>query len=530
VVRAAPLRILVDPPNLRTVWRLALPVVLANVLQTLVNVVDVFMAGRLGPLAVASVGLAGSIRLLILVVVMAVTAGAMSLAAQAKGARDPLALQDVTRQTVILSLALSLLLSVLGVWLARPMMAFLNGGGPSEVVDAGSAYLMILFAGTMLMVLHIALTSLMQGAGDTVTPLWIAGVTNIANILFNWLFMFGPGPFPALGVPGAALGTLTARLIGLAMVVLFIARGSNVIHWPAGAWRVNRQRLRDLLAIGVPSGLQSLAYTASGFLVMRAITATSSGSYGAAAFAIGLQIESFAFMPGVAMSVAATSLVGQSLGAWQPQHAWRAGRAALVLGGALMGAVGLLIALFAGPLVRWFDPSAHPVVFADGRMYLIINGVMQPILAVFMVLNGALRGAGDMRAGLLGTVMGRWLVAVPLAWWWGVLLPWGTTGIWAALFVGVSVQALWVAARWRSGSWQAVALQRTELWRSHLRHLTPAERDTFLEGVRTPSMAFVGMREIVDEHEVRYEHEGVVVARWTRGGPAVIAPGASPGA
>jgi putative MATE family efflux protein len=529
-VRPVPSETLVDPPNLRTVWRLALPVVLANVLQTSVNVVDVFMAGRLGPLAVASVGLAGSIRLLILVVVMAVTAGAMSLAAQAKGARDPLALQDVTRQTLIVSLVLSLLLSVLGVWLARPMMTFLNGGGPLEVVEAGSAYLIILFAGTVLMVLHLALTSLMQGAGDTVTPLWIAGVTNVANILFNWLFMFGPGPFPALGVPGAALGTLVARLIGLAMVLLFILRGRNVIHWPAGAWRVNGQRLRDLLAIGVPSGLQSLAYTASGFLVMRAITATSSGSYGAAAFAIGLQIESFAFMPGVAFSVAATSLVGQSLGAWQPQHAWRAGRAALLLGAALMGAVGLLLILFAGPLVRWFDPSAHPVVFADGRMYLIINGAMQPILAVFMVLNGALRGAGDMRAGLLGTVMGRWLVAVPLAWWWGVVLPWGTTGIWSALFVGVAVQALWVAVRWRSGRWQEVALQRTHVWRTHLRHLPPGERRAFLEGVRTPSMAFAGTQEIVAEGEVRYEREGVVVARWAPRGGYAPAPGTSPGA
>lgn len=505
---------LVHPPTLRAVARLALPVVLANVLQTLVNVVDVFMAGRLGPLAVASVGMAGSIRLLILVVVMAVTAGAMALAAQAKGSRDPLALQDVTRQTLLLALLLSALVSLLGALAARPMMTFLAGGGPLEVIDAGSAYLIILFAGTTLMVLQFALTSLMQGAGDTVTPLYLAGLTNILNVLFNWLFMFGPGPFPALGVPGAAVGTVLARALGLALTLWIVARGANVIRWPEGRWALNLPRMRDLLAIGVPSGLQSLAYTASGFLVMRAITATPSGSYGAAAFAIGLQVESFAFMPGVAISVAATSLVGQAIGAWQLGEARRAGGAALVIGVALMGALGGLLILLAEPLVKLFDPSAHPVVLADGASYLRINGAMQPILAVFMVLNGALRGAGDMRAGLTGTVVGRWAVAVPLAWALGILAGFGTTGIWWALFAGVTVQAAWVAQRWRNGAWEGVALRRTALWREHLQHLPASEVERFLREVRAPQMAQPGTLEVVDASGVRYEREGATQHRW----------------
>jgi putative MATE family efflux protein len=502
-------------PTLRAVVRLALPVVLANLLQTLVNVVDVFMAGRLGPLSVAAVGMATSVRLLILVVVMAVTAGAMALAAQAKGARDPLALQDVTRQTLLLSLVLALAVSVLGAAVARPMMTFLNGGGPAEVVAAGSAYLTILFAGTVLLVAQMALTSLMQGAGDTVTPLWLAGATNAANVLFNWLFMFGPGPFPALGVPGAAVGTLLARALGLALALLVIGAGANVIRWPAGRWRWNGARIRDLLAIGVPSGLQSLAYVAAGFLVVRAVTATDSGSYGAAAMAIGLQIESFAFMPGVAISVAATSLVGQALGAWQPQQAWRSGHAALATALGLMGAVGLALFVFAEPLVRSFDPSAHPIVVADGAAYLRINGAVQPILAVFMVLNGALRGAGDVRAGLLGTVAGRWLVVVPLAWLLGAWGPLGTTGVWWALFLGIVVQASWVALRWRRGGWLEVALRRSEVWRRHLHRLDAETRAAFLDGVRTPAMAHDGTREVVTGDGVRYERDGEVVARWT---------------
>ena len=532
LVRAvAPLARVLHPPTLRAVVRLALPVVLANLLQTLVNVVDVFMAGRLGPLAVAAVGMASTVRLLILVVVMAVTAGAMALAAQARGGRDQEAQQDVTRQTLLLSLCLSLGVSAVGVAVAHPLMAFLNGGGPVEVVEAGSAYLIILFAGTTLLVAQMAFTSLMQGAGDTVTPLWLAGATNAANVLFNWLFMFGPGPFPALGVPGAAVGTLLARGLGVALALAVVASGANVIRWPRGRWRWNAARIRDLLAIGVPSGLQALAYVASGFLVVRAVTATPSGSYGAAAMAIGLQVEGFAFMPGIALSVAATSLVGQALGAWQPRQAWRSGHAAVLVAAGLMGAVGLALVVFAEPLVRLFDPSAHPIVVADGAAYLRINGALQPILAVFMVLNGALRGAGDVRAGLVGTVVGRWGVVVPLAWLLGVALGWGTTGVWWAFFVGVTVQAGWVALRWRRGQWIEVALRRTAVWRTHLHRLDERARRDFLEAVRTPAMALAGTREVVSADGVRYERDGAVVTRWAApAAPPGTRPGAPPGA
>jgi Na+-driven multidrug efflux pump len=255
--------------------------------------------------------------------------------------------------------------------------------------------------------------------------------------------------------------------------------------------------------------------------VVRAVTATASGSYGAAAMAIGLQVESFAFMPGVAISVAATSLVGQALGAWQPRQAWRSGHAALAAALALMGAVGLALFVFAEPLVRLFDPTAHPVVVADGAAYLRINGAVQPILAVFMVLNGALRGAGDVRAGLIGTVVGRWLVVVPFAWLLGAWGPWGTTGVWWALFLGIVVQASWVAFRWRRGGWLEVALQRSEVWRRHLQRLDADARAAFLDDVRTPAMAEDGTREVVTAEGVHYERDGEVVARW-------LAPPTSP--
>ena len=200
-----------DIKLIKTVWRLALPVLLTNLLQSLVSVVDVYMVGRLGPIAIAAVGMGNVVRMLVLVMVLAVSAGSMSLIAQAKGARDPEQMSFVTRQAISSGFLLSLLLMAIGLPLARPLLLFANSGGEPEAVILGTAYLQILFLGMPFLILNNIFDRLMQGAGDTITPLLLTGSLNLFNILFNYIFMFGLGPIPAFGVQGAAIGTVIAR-------------------------------------------------------------------------------------------------------------------------------------------------------------------------------------------------------------------------------------------------------------------------------------------------------------------------------
>lgn len=183
-------------PTYREVWRLAFPVILTNLLMTLVNVVDVFMVGRLGPVEIAAVGMANTVRMLVMVGILSVTAGAMALAAQAKGARDPARLSFVTRQTLSLTVLLALVLSVIGYFASEPLLTFLNSDGNPEAVTLGTNYLELLFIGTVFLVGNFAVSSLMQGAGDTVTPLFLSGSINLLNILFNYLFIFGMWGLP----------------------------------------------------------------------------------------------------------------------------------------------------------------------------------------------------------------------------------------------------------------------------------------------------------------------------------------------
>lgn len=512
------LRLRARLPLLGTVWRLALPVIVSNLLISLVNVVDVFMAGRLGPLEIAAVGMATSVRMLVLIGVMSVTAGAMALAAQAYGARDPRALSHVARQSLSLTVLLGLLLSVIGWFVAEPLLQALNSGGDPQAAEMGSSYLRILFLGTVFLALNLILNSLMHGAGDTLTPLYITAGANVLNIGFNYLFMFGPGPLPAFGVAGAAMGTLAARCIASVAGLVILYSGRNAVRILPGTYRPDWGMFRDILSIGVPSGLQGVARNGAQVLLLGIVTSTAAGTYGAAALAIGLQIESLAFMPGLAISVAATSLVGQALGAWDPEEARRRGDTAIFLGVLVMSLAAVPIFVFAPQILLLFDPSAHPTVLGAGTSYLRVNALFLPLLGVAMVTNGTLRGAGDTRPGLVGTVVGRCIVVVPLAYLLALSLGFGVVGVWWALCVGTTIQALWVTLRWRGVTWQRVALRKTALYRQHLHALPERAQRRFLTEVRTPLMAHLGATEGVDDEGVRYTlPQGVVRARFGAG-------------
>ncbi len=488
----------------RPVARLALPVILTNLLQTLVNVVDVFMAGRLGAIPVAAVGLASSVALLMILAAQVVTAGGMALAAQARGAHDADELSAVVRHALVLALAASLAVSVLGLLVAHPLLAFMNSAGDPQAVRLGSGYLRILFLGTPALFLNLALASLWQGAGDTSTPLALGGTVSLLNVGFDYLFMFGPGPFPAMGVPGAAIGTVAAWSVGGAAGVTLLLLGRSVLRLRPIEGRLDPRRFTAILGIGAPAGLQGLTYTLSRLLLLRVVTSSPAGTLGAAALAIGIQIESLAYMPGVAISVAATSLVGQALGAWQAGLARRRGAAALVFGLVVMGSIGVVLFVGAPWWIALFEPARNAVVVGSGVAYLRINAAALPVLAVFMVLSGGLRGAGDTRPGLVGTFVGRWLVTLPAAWWLALHTPLGVTGAWLAMAAGTLVQALWVGQRWLSGRWLEVALRRQRIFQLHLRDLAPTTRVRFLDNVRGPLLALPGSRELVDEHGVAY--------------------------
>lgn len=498
-------------PTFRQVWRLALPIIFTNLLMTLLHVVDIFMVGRLGPLEIAAVGMSVAIRMLVNTFILAVVTGAMALAAQAKGARNPQRLSDVFRQSMSLAVIVSVILSSVGYLVAEPLLSFLNGGGDPLAVAIGREYLELLFLGTFFLVGSFLVNSIMQGAGDTLTPLYVTGVVNVINIVLNYLFIFGPGPFPAMGVTGAAVSTLASRVIGMTICLTLIYSGRNVVRLLPGTYLPNWQTFWDILSIGLPAGIQSVLRQSNQLMVMRIVTATAAGTYGAAALAIGLQVMSLSWMPGFAIHIAATSLVGQALGAWQLEDARRRGNAAIALGVLVMSVITLPLFFLAPALIKLFDPSAHPTVIEAGSSFLRINALGQPLIAVGMVADGALRGAGDTKPSLFATIIGGWILAIPLAYLLAIPFDLGIWSIWFALVMGTGVSAFYLFIRWRNHRWIDVALHRTALYRIHLRRLPQNLQSRFLSNIRTPLMAGPETIEEIDEHGVQYSNsEGLL--------------------
>jgi Na+-driven multidrug efflux pump len=285
---------------------------------------------------------------------------------------------------------------------------------------------------------------------------------------------------------------------------MIIYSSKNVLKLLPGTYHPDWQMFTDIFTIGLPSGVQGVFRNSSRLLVISIITSTEVGTYGAAALAIGFQLESLAFMPVLGLNVAATSLVGQAFGSWQTREARRRGNMAIWLGIGLMTRLATPIVIFAPVIIRLFDPSVHPVLLETGTAYLRINTVALPLTAIAMVVNGALRGAGDTFPAMVSTMVNRALLTLGLAYLFAFPLGFGSVGVWYALVVGVILDAAYMGWRWRSDIWLKVALHKSEVYRQHLHRLPDGVRQQYLREVRAPLMAQPTAREQVEPAHVIY--------------------------
>jgi putative MATE family efflux protein len=442
------------------VFRLALPAVGEQMLNTLVGLADIYLVGNLAAeaaaqlgygsvVAVAGVGLGNQMVWLTMVLYMATGVGSTALIARSVGAADPAATQRFLRQSMLIAVGVGLLALLLIVGLARPFLLALNT--PPEVLPRSEEYLHVIAAGTVPTALLFVGMACMRGAGDTRTPLYIMLGANAANVLITWLLVSGHLGFPALGVEGAALGTTIARGGGGLVVLWLLWRGRSGLKlaldlrpdW-AAIWR--------LLRIGLPTAGEMLVFHGALLIFTRFVTGLGTVAY--AAHIATINVESISFLPGLGYAVAASTLVGQALGARAPERAAQHAFEALRQGMLFMALVGIGMIVFPGVLLGFFVDDAAAV--AAGRVPLQMAGLVQPALALGFILNGALRGAGDTRWPLLSRLLTTWCIRLPLA----VLLVWvldlGLEGIWLAMCIDFTAQGLLALWRFRSGRWKTI--------------------------------------------------------------------------
>jgi putative MATE family efflux protein len=435
----------------RKILELAWPAILGNFMQTVVNIVDLIMVGRLGATSVAAVGLGGQLLWFLNALMIAVSVGTTALVARFIGAEKKEDAEHVLVQSLMLVLVLASVLTVF--WYAFAETALLLIGASAEVADIGSTYIRIVFLSTPCIFLIFTSQGALRGAGDTKTPMMVGGVMNLMNAILNYVLIFGKLGFPALGVAGAGIATAIAFVwAALTYIVIFFS-GKFVLTIPGwDAFSFNVEIIKRILKIGIPTGVERILM--SGSMIFYVSIIAGFGTTALAAHQIGLRVESLSYMPGFGFAVAATALVGQNLGAEDPERAQQSGWHAAIMCMVFMGLVGVLMFVFPRPMVRLFV-SEKPVIDL-AIWYLRIVAISEPALALVFTLAGALRGAGETRSPLYISVFGLWAFRIPLAYVLGIVLGWGAIGAWTAMTIDTFVRGGLYVYQFKRGKWKEV--------------------------------------------------------------------------
>lgn len=441
--------------------RLAAPALLEQLLIMSVALVDQFLAGRfLAPEHLAANGLVWYVLWALPALFGMVATGTTALVARLVGGGKPRQASRVANQAMGVG-ALFAVVATAAVGLgATPFVQVM--GLPHEAAELATRYLWIIVPTIPLMMVEQVGIAALRGAGDTFSGFVVMSLVNLINATVGAVLVTGAWGAPRLGWDGLAIGTAAGHAIGAVLVGGLLARGRAGLRLRWGAMtRTSRPILRRILRIGVPGGLDMLAIVGCHLWFLSVVNAL--GIAQAAAHAVAIRIESLAYLPGSAFQVAASTLVGQALGARDPRRARRAATACLAAGGGLMLAAAALFLLASRPLAALFLGADTQQIGELSARLLRIVACSQPALATLMILSGALHGAGDTRSVLKISFIGLVGVRIPLAYYlawdelpWMAALDWGVVGAWYAMLIDLFVRGLLVLGRFLHGGWQWV--------------------------------------------------------------------------
>ncbi len=441
---------------LRQTVYLSWPIVATSLLQVAVGIADIKMVGLLGPEPIAAVGMARSVIFTLVALVFAVSTGVQVLVAQYSGRGDEVTADRVVKQGLVAATVITLaVITPVGVIFSESILRLL--GANQQVLVHGTPYLQIMFAGMLFLVLSFVIVAALQGAGDTLTPLILLLVANVLNIILNYLLIFGVGPFPRLGVPGAAVAAIVARtLTTLAGLVVLMSGRFAVSLRMRSSWALRWELIGKIFYLGIPAAIQGFTRNIAFMLIIKILWLTAAGVYAISAWTVAGQIRAVTIMVGLAFMAAATTAVGQNVGANNYQRAQSAGWLSAKLAAGLSVGAALGYALLARVLMQLFTDDSR--VIAVGVQALVVLAISEPLLTAGMSLSGSLRGAGDtympLYVSLICTSVLAPLAAFVLAIWLGL----DTLGVWIGFDLAIAAQFALLIWKFADGYWKDLSV------------------------------------------------------------------------
>jgi putative MATE family efflux protein len=422
--------------------------IVANVLQNAFSIVDMIFVGRLGPTAVAAVAVSGLVMMVAWTLLIGVAISTVATVARFFGGKDMEQANAAAVQSLILGGLISVVLILFGLFLDEPVLRVL--GATPEMMEPATAYFRIVFVGSFTLIFMFLSGAILRGAGDARTPMVILIVATAFNIVLDPLLIFGLLFFPRLEVKGAAYATVIGQGIAMVLGLWILVRGQSRIHVHLPQFRLRPQLMKRMVLIAIPAtiqgGLRSVAHL--GLIKIVALY----GTLAVAAFGIGLRLNLLVMMVGWALGGAASTLVGQNLGAQKPDRAEKSAwlTAGIFCGFMILSGAGFF--LFADPLITLFN--SDPGVIRIGHAYLRIVALSYPFLGLSMICAMSFNGAGDTQTPALIIGLTFIVLMIPLALFLPRFVAPKTSGIWWAMTIAITLQGIIMALVFSRGGWK----------------------------------------------------------------------------
>ncbi len=434
------------------VFLLAVPMILEMIMESVFAVVDVFFVARLGANAIAIVGITESMMFLVYAIAMGVAIGAMAMVSRRIGEKDEDGAAKAATHAIYLGLIVAVLMGLVGVIFAPQFLTLL--GADPQVVREGTLFARLMLGGNVVVVFLFLLNAIFRGAGDAAIAMRVLWIANILNCILDPLFIFGIWIFPELGVTGAAVATLIGRGVGVAYACYRMFFAEKRFKIRKEHWLFDKERFKRLWSLSWVAMLQFVIGTTSWLGLM--IVVAGFGSEAVAGYTIGIRVIIFALLPAIGLANAAATLVGQNLGAKQPERAEQSVWKAALYNAIFQTSIGIVFVIFAPQIAGIFTDEPWVLYYATDSLRIISYGFL--FYAVGMVLETSFNGAGDAWTPTYLNLFVFWLFEVPLAYILAYYFDMKAHGVFWAITIAFSVLAIASAILFKRGKWKTMEI------------------------------------------------------------------------
>jgi putative MATE family efflux protein len=432
----------------RGILLLAIPMVLEMVMESVFAIVDIFFVSKVGPDAVAAVGITESIETIIYSVAAGLSTATTALVSRRIGEKNPEGASVAAIQAIVVAFTVSLCFALPGVFFASDLLRLM--GASPDVVGVGHTYTTVIMGSNVIIVLLFIINAVFRSAGDAAVSMRVLWLANIINIFLDPCLIFGFGPFPQLGVKGAAIATAIGRGIAVVYQFYLLFKGKSRVKLITTGLRLDFKVMKSLLRLSLGGMGQSIIATSSWIGMVRIIALF--GSQVLAGYTIAIRIVMFSLLPSWGLSNSASTLVGQNLGAKKPQRAERAVWLTGFINTAVLGVIAVFFILSPDFFIRLFIADA--AVIANGAVCLRVISYGYLAYALGMVIVQAFNGAGDTTTPTVINFFCYWLVEIPLAWLLALPLGMEANGVYVSIVVAESLLTIVGVILFRRGRWK----------------------------------------------------------------------------